>query len=55
MTLVLVGKGLVLRGLPSKIKVIWALGTYNMYIYMYISIYGNINIDVPRAQLTSMF
>ena len=26
MTLVLVGKGLVLRGLPSKIDVIWVLG-----------------------------
>ena len=31
MTLVLVGKGLVLRGSPSIIEVIWVL---NIYIYM---------------------
>ena len=28
MTFVLVGKGLVLEGLPSKIEVIWVLGIY---------------------------
>ena len=37
MTLVLIGKGLVLGGEPSKIGVIGALGIYiyiNVYIYM---------------------
>ena len=32
MTLVLVRKGLVLRGWPSKIEVSWVLGTYIIYI-----------------------
>ena len=35
MTLVLIAKGTVLEGWPSKIEVSWALGTYK-YIYIYI-------------------
>ena len=31
MTLALVGKSLVLRGLPSKIEVMWVLGIYNLH------------------------
>jgi len=33
MTLVWVGKGLVLRGLASKIEVIWVLGAFICFIF----------------------
>ena len=33
MTLVLLEKGLVLEGWPSKIEVIWALGSFRRYIF----------------------
>ena len=36
-SLVLLGKSVVLGGLPSKIEVIWVLGIY-IYIYLYIHI-----------------
>ena len=37
MTLVLIGKGLVLGGWPSKIEVIWVLGIYT-YIYILLGV-----------------
>ena len=37
MTLVLIGKGLVLEGwVPSKIEVSWVLGIFILYIYIYL-------------------
>lgn len=43
MTLGLVEKGLVLRGGPSKIEVLWAVGIYIYYI-MYILYLSNLYI-----------
>ena len=45
MALDLVAKGLVLRGLASKIEVIWVLGIY-IYIHRYIYIYIYIHISI---------
>ena len=41
MTFVLVGKGLVLEGLPSKIEVIWVLGVYIYILYIYMDVSKN--------------
>ena len=49
MTLVLLGKGLVLKGWPSKIEVNWVLGVY-IYIYIYLAIFPSIRWGRPRLQ-----
>ena len=58
MTLVLVGKGLVLRGLPSIIEVIWVLNIYN-YIWIYalhtVLVYKNVYIYIPHTPPRSSY
>ena len=56
MTLVLVGKGFVLEGWPSKIEVTQALGIriYILCIYMYVFIKGSLDEKLPSYEVLKM-